>query len=211
MADIFQIIIESINLATPSIVLAIFLIIIGYIIGFIAKFVLSHLVTATGVDDWFENQHLLAAIGDKNLSEIIGSIAKWYIFFIFLKQAFEIINFVTLNNFIGTLVNFVLALIVAIIVMIIGLIVGRYARNMINESKNYFRKFIGHAAELMIVYVAFVMGVRIVGLPSQLLEWTFLIAFSGLVFAVSLIIGLGFGLALKDDAKVIIKELRKKK
>ncbi len=211
MVDLVLTVTEIVNQAAPSVVLAIVLLVIGYIIGWLAKFVIVNVVRIIGVDDWFEHQHLLAAVGNKDLSEIIGSIVKWYIFFIFLKQAFEIINLATLNEFVGFWINLALALIAAIVVVIIGLIIGRYARNAIDASKSSLKKFVGLAVELMIVYVAFVMGIRLIGLPAQLLEWTFLIAFGGVVLAASLVVGLGFGLALKDDAKQIVKELRKKK
>lgn len=211
MVDVVSIVVEAFNQSAPSFVLAIVLIVIGYIVGWIVKFIVVNIVRMVGVDDWFEHQHLLAAIGNKDLSEIIGSIAKWYIFFIFMKQAFELINLVTLNEFVGFWINMALALIAAIVVVLVGLIVGRYARNAIDASRSSLRKFAGLAVELLIVYIAFTMGVRIIGLPAQLLEWTFLIAFAGIVFAASLVIGLGFGLALKDDAKGIIKEFRKKK
>lgn len=211
MVDLVAVVTSTINQAAPSLFLAIILLIVGYIVGWLAKFILVNVVRMIGVDDWFEHQHLLAAIGNKDLSEIIGSIAKWYIFFIFLKQAFELINLATLNEFVGFWINLALAIIAAIVVIIVGLIIGRYARNAIDSSKNSFRKVIGLSVELMVVYVAFVMGVRIIGLPAQLLEWTFLIAFAGIVLSASLVIGLGFGLALKDDAKQIVKEIRKKK
>ena len=55
------------------------------------------------------------------------------------------------------------------------------------------------------------MGIRMIGLPTQLLEGTFLIAFGGITLAISLVIGIGFGLAVKDEAKEVMKKLKKQK
>lgn len=195
----------------PVLTFAFILIVVGYLVGLLVKFLAISLLRYIGIDEWFENQHLLAALGNKDLSEIIGAILKWYVFFIFLKQAVELINLFTINEMLGFWINFVLVLIAAFVVLVAGLIVGRYVRNAVEATKIAMKKMIGLVLELMIVYVAFVMGIRMIGLPTQLLEYTFLIAVFGAVFAVSLMLGIGFGLALKEEARTIIKEVKKKK
>ncbi len=193
----------------PNLLVAIIFVIVGYLIGIFAKMLIVRLFNKIGLDDWFEEQNLLAAIGNKNFSEIFGNIVKWYLFFVFLKQAVEIINLLTLNELLGFWIQYALMIIVAIGVVIGGLIIARFARNAIEATGHSMRRLFGLAVELMIAYVAFVMGISIIGLPTFLLESAFVIAFFGITFAVSLMIGLGFGLALKDEAKEVIKELKK--
>lgn len=195
----------------PMLTFVFVLIIVGYLFGLLVKFLAISLLKYVGLDDWFENQNLLAALGNKDLSEIIGSILKWYVFFIFLKQAVELINLFTIKEMLGFWISFILTLIAAFVVLVLGMIVGRYVRNAVEATKVAMKKMLGLVLELMIVYVAFVMGIKMIGLPTQLLEYTFLIAVFGAVFAVSLMLGIGFGLALKDEAKTIVKEVKKKK
>jgi len=211
LEEIYATLVSSFFGALPSIILALSLMVIGYILGWIAKIVVSNIIRYMGVDDWFEQQHLLAALGNKDLSEIVGSVMKWYIFFIFLKQSVELTNLLTLNEVLGFWISFVLVVIAALVVLIVGLIFGRFARNMIQSSKGPLMKVAGLSVEVMIVYIAIVMGIRMIGLPAQLLEWTFLVAFAGIVLCASLMFGIGFGLALKDEAKTVVKEFRKKK
>jgi hypothetical protein len=192
----------------PSLLVAIIFIIVGYIVGVIAKAIIEKVLGKMGIDEWFEEQNLLAAVGNKNFSEIVGTILKWYIFFIFLKQAVEIVNLITLNEVLGFWIQYALLVIVAVGVIIAGMIIGRFARNAIESSDYSLKKIFGLLLELMIVYIAVVMGISIIGLPTQLLEMAFIIAFTGIVIAVSLMIGIGFGLALKDEAKTIIKEMK---
>ena len=194
----------------PSIILAVILMILGYVLGWLAKIALIKIIKYMGSDEWFDKQHLLAAIGNKPLSSLVGSILKWYIFFIFLKQSIELVNLLTLNEVLGFWISIVLLIIAALAILIIGFIFGRFARNAISATKYPLRKVVGYAVEVMIVYIALVMGIRMIGLPAQLLEWTFLIAFAGVVLCASLMLGIGFGLSLKDEAKEIIKELKKK-
>lgn len=193
----------------PNLLVAIVFILIGYLVGLLAKAVIVRIFNLVGIDEWFEEQNLLAAIGNKNFSEIAGSIAKWYLFFVFIKQAVEIVNLVTLNDVLGFWIQYALLAIVAVGVIIGGLIIARFARNAIEATGHSLRRVVGLGLELMIAYIAFVMGISIVGLPTYLLESAFIIAFFGMIFALSLMIGLGFGLALKDEAKTVIKELNK--
>ena len=206
--EIFQSIGDSITLAVPGLIAAVIFIIIGYIVGVVCKAIIAKLLSKMGLDDWFEEQNLLAAVGNKNVSEVAGTIIKWYIFFIFLKQAIELVNLVTLNEMLGIWIQYAILVIIAVGVVLAGLVIGRYARNAIEASGHSLRRVIGLVIELMVVYIAVVMGIRVIGLPTQLLEWAFLIAFAGFVVAASLAIGISFGYALKDEAKTIVKELK---
>lgn len=210
-SEIFSNFYNSLVSSIPLLVFVFVLIVIGYLVGLLVKFLAISLLKYVGLDEWFENQNLLAALGNKDLSEIIGSILKWYVFFIFLKQAVELINLFTIKEMLGFWINFILILIAAFVVLVAGMVIGRYVRNAIGATKIAMKKMVGLVLELMIVYVAFLMGIRMIGLPTQLLEYTFLIAVFGAVFAVSLMLGIGFGLALKDEAKTIMKEIKKKK
>jgi hypothetical protein len=196
-------------LSFPSLLTAIVFIIIGYIMGVVAKALIVRILNSMGLDDWFEEQNLLAAIGNKSFSEVAGTIAKWYLFFVFLKQAVELVNLITLNEVLGFWIQNVLLVIVAVGIVLIGLIIGRFARNAIEASKHSLRRVFGLGLELIIVYIAVVMGINILGLPTLLLELAFLIGLAGVVLSASLVIGIGFGLAMRDEAKNIIKELKK--
>ena len=208
VVEIFQSIAEAFALAIPSLIAAIIFIIIGYIVGVVCKVVIGKLLSKIGLDDWFEEQNLLAAVGNKNVSEVAGTIVKWYIFFIFLKQAVEVVNLITLNQMLGIWIQYAILVIIAMGVVLAGLVIGRYGRNAIEASGHSLGRVIGLVIELMVVYIAVVMGISVLGLPTQLLEMAFLIAFAGFVIAASLAIGISFGFALKDEAKTIVKELK---
>jgi hypothetical protein len=209
MIEVVNLIVSAFSIALPSIITALVFVVIGYIVGYLVKITLSRLLSKMGIDEWFEEQNLLAAIGNKEFSQVIGTIAKWYIFFIFLKQAVEIVNLVTLNQFLGFLVQYALLIIVAVGVVITGMIIGRYVRNAIEATQYSLRKFFGLILELVVVYIAMVMAIGIIGLPTYLLEMAFIIAFAGIVLAICLAMGIGFGLALKDESKMLINEMKK--
>jgi hypothetical protein len=197
--------------ALPSVFSAIVLILVGYIVGWIVKYLVIRLLKSAHFDDFVAEQHLGESIWNKNISQLAGSITKWYIFFVFLKQAIELVQLATINEVLGFWINFALLVIAAIVVILAGLIVARYVRNVIELSKSSIRKIAGLVVEITIVYIAVVMGIRLIGLPTGMLESAFMIAFAGFVLAISVAIGLSFGLALKDEARIVVKELKNRK
>ena len=209
MVDIIDSLVNAFATAMPLIVVAIIFIIAGIVIGILIKFLIVKIFKKMGIDEWFEEHNLLSAMGNRSFSSIVGKIAKWYIFFVFVKQAVEIVNLVTLNAVLGFWIQYALLVIAAIGVIIAGLIIGRFARNAVEATDYSLKRLFGLMLEIMVVYIAVVMGISLIGLPTTLLEMAFIIVLAGVVFAVSLMIGLGFGLALKDEAKDIIKELKK--
>ncbi|MDD3084105.1 MAG: hypothetical protein PHP82_03720, partial [Candidatus ainarchaeum sp.] len=134
MIEILNAMGNSFALLFPTLVLAIVFIIIGYLFGLLAKIIISKILGRMGVDEWFEQQSLLAAIGNKSFSDVIGVIAKWYIFFIFLKQAIELVNLITLNEVLGFWIQYALLIIVAVGVLLAGMIIGRFVRNAIETT-----------------------------------------------------------------------------
>jgi len=205
----FSQLVSAFVLSLPSIFAAILFIVIGYFLGWIVKQLVVRLLKSAHFDDWMQEQNLSNSIGNKKLSQLGGSIVKWYIFFVFLKQAVELVKLATLNEVLGFWINFALLLIAALVVIIAGLIIARYIRNAIESTKHSLRKISGIVIELTIVYITVVMSIRIIGLPTGMLESAFLIAFAGFIFSISIVIGLSFGLALKDEAKGIVKEIKK--
>jgi hypothetical protein len=210
-----SVILEAIGLSIinslPSLFVAILFIVIGYGIGILAKAIVVKGLQQTKIDQWMEEQNLVGAIGNKEVSGIAGSIVKWYLFFIFLKQAVEIVQLATLNDFLGFWINYMLLILGAIVLVLAGLIIGRYVRNAVESTSHSMKRITGLVLELVIVYVAVVMAIRTIGLPTNVLEIAFLIGVAGFVGSLGIAIGIAFGLALKEEARTIIKELKKKK
>jgi hypothetical protein len=201
---------ESFLAILPGVVAGIIFIAIGYALGWIAKRIVIKALAAARLNKWIEKQNLSGSIGHKDVSVLCGDISKWYIFLVFLKQAVEFVNLSTLNMMLGFWINFALSLLAAIVVVVIGLLVGRYARNIIDSTKHSLKKTVGLVIEVVVVYIAVVMGLNIIGLPTGLLESVFLIAVAGVVLVTCIVLGLSFGLALKGEAASVVKELRKK-
>ena len=190
----------------------ILLLAIGYVIGWLVKKLIVKLVESMRMDEWLEEQNLSSAIGGKTIASIIGSIVKWSIVALFLARAVKIFEFTAFQAKLEELVlEIVPAIIIAVVIGLIGLIIGRYVRNLIEVSMTKFRKVLGFSVEILIIYMAIVIALKLAGIPVDILIEAFRIGFGGIVLALVIAVGMSFGLASVEDARKILKDIKKSK
>ncbi len=189
-------------------VLGIFvLLVVGYIVGFIIKRIVLRLLAGMRIADWLEEQNLSDVIAGHTVTNIIASVIQWSIILLFLAQGAALMQYEVLKSTLQGLVYFVYLFILAILIGLAGLIIARYVRNILEVSMTRFRKIIGIAAELLILYMALVMALKVIPtIDTTILEYAFVIGFGSVAFAAALAVGIAFGLALKDEAKGMLKE-----
>ncbi len=201
----------------PSAVLAVLFIIVGYFIGVVFGWVVRKLVESTRIDEWIEEQNLSHAIGGHTIAVVLGTIVKWLIFAVFLTQAAASLNFAVLKDLLIVIGEFVVNLIKVAIIVILGLLFARYVRNFIEVTTLKFRKTLAIATELIIIYLSVIIGFGSTVSPHfpnglvnvAILENIFMVAFTAIVFTAAIVIGISFGLALKDEAKSLVKDFEK--
>lgn len=191
----------------PSVLGLIILLLFGYIIGVIVKRIVISLLANMRLEEWLEEQNLSDIVAGTTLSKIIGTIFQWCIILLFLAQGSEVMQYRVFQQALQGLVYFVFQVIGAILIALAGLIVARYVRNALEVSATRFRKILALAVEVLIIYMAVVMALKVVpGIDTTILEYAFVIGFGSVAFAVALAVGIAFGLALKDEAKGMLKE-----
>jgi hypothetical protein len=208
MEKIFNQLIDSFLVFLPELIAALLIIFLGLVVSFLLKKIAIKLFDSFNLDDWFEEQNLNTIFGSKSISDIVGFIVMWGVFFVFLQESLLILKLSILTNFIDVWLNFAIKIIVGGIILFMAMIFGRYLRNVVDSMDYLFNHLFAVIIEIVIIYIALVMAINIVGLPTFLLEMSFLILITGVVIALSFAIGISFGLALKDDAKIILSEVR---
>ena len=193
----------------PQLIGAIVIILVGWIVAKILKHVVVTVLEHSTLDKWVEEQNLTAAIGGKKISHLVGSIAKWFVIAIFLSQAVSTFNLLVLGSFLARLADYIVLFLVAVVIVSIGLIVGRYVRHSVESTEHMHKKSVGLVLEIVLVYMALVVALQNLGLHVEVLVDLFRIAFQGFVLTVAIVVGLGFGLAFKDQAKDILSDVSK--
>ncbi|MEM3126805.1 MAG: hypothetical protein QW331_01925 [Candidatus Woesearchaeota archaeon] len=195
----------------PNLIAAAVVLIIGYIISLFIGLVVRQLLERTKLDKVLVfHTKIFKAFGDFQLSHLAGLLVKWWVFVLFLPPAAELIKLNTLAQLLISLALWIPNLIAAVLIGLVGLVGAEYVNQKIISSKVRSAAAVGSTAKVLIVVFTLLISLQQIGISIDLAQNSFLIILSGIVFAVALAIGIGFGLGLKDEAKSIIKNVRKK-
>ncbi|KXB08273.1 hypothetical protein AKJ56_01585 [candidate division MSBL1 archaeon SCGC-AAA382N08] len=194
----------------PGIVAAIIIVIIGWIVGKIAGGMLKKALKAFGLDRRIKNAKLEDALYGLKFSDLLGSLLKWYVIVIFLAAAAERVALTPMVAILDRIIPLLPGILGGIFIIAVGLLIGEFVKkSTIGVKKIPFKKVIGSALKFGTVYLAAVIALETTGFSAAILRYAFLLGFGAFVIAAAIIIGISFGLALKDDAKKIIADLRK--
>lgn len=193
----------------PGLIAAVIIILIGWIIGKVIKHIVVRILQGAKLDQWLEDHDLEGALGGKSLSELLGSLTKWYIIILFLAQAAALINLYVLQKFADLLVSWIPALIGAVLIIIASLLIGKYVSNRIKETKHKYSKTLGMVIEFLVAYFGVVIGLQTVGFDVTILLDAFRIGFATTVVVMAVVFGIFIALSFKKDLSGIAAEMKK--
>lgn len=194
----------------PGIVAALLVIVIGYLVGFGVGWAVNKALHKAGVDKKFAKTKLSKSLGFKNLAEIIGAIVKWYIIFLFLVPAVELLNLGVFSNMLQNFATWLPNLFVAMLIAFAGLIFADFIEDAITRSTLKGTQLLAKVSRIAIIIFAALIALRQIGIDVSLAENTVLIIVGAVALAFAIAVGMGFGYALKDEARNIIKQIKGK-
>ncbi len=195
----------------PGILAMVLILIIGYIIAVVLGIIVEKLLHKLNADKWLlEKTSMSKLIGKFKLSRFLGLITKWYVFVMFLPAAANAVQLSTWASFLNDLAKWIPNVIVGVIIALVGILAADYVSTKITELKAKGAGAIALATKTIIIIFAALMALRQVGVDVRIAESTFLIVLSGIMLALALMFGIGFGLAMKEEAKSTIKKVKKK-
>jgi hypothetical protein len=195
--------------ALPGLFAAIVLLLIGYIIGGAFGFLVHKLLDKAQVDAHIRRAGFAHSIGFISVPRLTGSITKWYIFALFLVPAAEILNFVTLSALLKQFALWVPTLIAAIVIMLFGLVLADFLADKMLHAKRKGVRFASGVVRWFVIIFTVLMALQQIGIDVSLLTNATLILLAGAALGLGIALGWGFGGAIKDEAKVIIKNVKK--
>lgn len=197
--------------AVPDIIAAIVILIVGYLIALAISSILENILGRIKFDQWvFEKTNLSRAIGKFDLTHVLGLVVKWYIIVLFLSATAARIQLDTLAAFLSTLALWIPQVIVAVVIGLIGIIAGMYVEKKVAETKAKGSRIVGSIAKWAIYVFTALIVLNQVGVKVALAETSFIIILGGAVLMLALMVGISFGLAFRDEAGKIIKDVKRK-
>ena len=193
----------------PGIVAAIIVVVLGYLIAALVAWVVERLLERTGVDVKLQKVCKMEMMGRVQCSGIVGVIIKWYIFIAFLGAAAELINLGSLQDFLGTVVQWLPNLIVAVILVLLALLLADYVDRKVQDTKIKGADLVGKVLYVAILVLVGVIALNQIGIDVSLLQNLILLVVGAAAVGTALALGISLGLGMKDDAKKFVKDLRR--
>lgn len=190
----------------PNLVVAVIIFIVGWLVGVGVGRVVEQIVNALRVD------HALKATGLERLlsragftlstGAFLGALVKWFFIIVFLVAALDVLRLTTVNLFISDVVlGYLPQVIVAVLILLVGAVLADAARRVVEGSAKAAdlnaAGFLGKVAQYAIWVFALLAAMAQLNVATAFVQTLF----TGIVIAVSLALGLSFGLGGQKTAE----------
>jgi hypothetical protein len=194
-----------------NVLLAIVILIIGWMISKFIKALVTRLLKAIKIDtvsERVELDSLLEKGGIKySLSELIGVICYWLSLLVTFVVAINAVGLTVAADLMNRIVLYIPNIIAAIFILVLGMFVATLLRNIVQTAANNAGlsevKLLGKIVEVVVIIFAVAMALEQLNIGARIIDLaiTVVLASVGLGFA------LAFGLGCKNIAEKFLAEL----
>lgn len=197
----------------PNLVIAIVIVIIGWLIGALFGRAIWQVFRSLKVDEALRRAGLESFLrrGGINLDSgaFIGGLVKWFVIVVFLVAAFDVLGLTQVNLFLQEVViAYIPRVIVAALVLLVAGVIGDLVERVIVTAAKTAdirsAHFAGSIAKWAVWIFAILVALSQLGIAATFSQTIF----TGIVIAVSLALGLSFGLGGQEAAARFIERLR---
>ncbi len=208
----FEDIATGIYLFAPRIIIAILILILGWVIGaFLERAMrevlhslkMDRALSNVGVDEFISHtgMHL-------NSGSFIGGLIKWFIIAVFLVAAVNVLGLVGLNTFLNAIVlSFLPNIIISALILMIAAVLSDATQRLVYFSAKgtgvKSAHFLGLIAKWSIWVFALLVVMNQLSIGAEFAQ----ILFTGIIFMIALAGGLAFGLGGRDWAAGILERV----
>ena len=197
----------------PNLVIAIVIFIVGWLIGVGLGRVVAQIVNALRVDQALRStglEGLLSRAGyELSAGKFLGFLVEWFFIIVFLVAALDVLHLTTVNLFISDVVlGYLPQVIVAVLILLVAAVVAEAAERVVSGSAKaaslHAANFLGTVARYAIWIFAILAALAQLNVATAFVQTLFM----GVVIAVSLAVGLAFGLGGQASAARYIEHLQ---
>jgi small-conductance mechanosensitive channel len=197
----------------PSLIIAIVILLIGWLVGALLGRAVEQIVRALKVDQALRNAGVDKAMErtgySLNAGAFLGALVKWFIIIVFLVAALDVVGLTQVNEFLRQVVLLYLPqVIVAVLILLVAAVVAEFMENLVVGSAKAANvrpaRFLGTLTKWAIWIFALMAALFQLGIATTFLQTLF----TGVVVALSLAFGLAFGLGGQSAASDYIDFLR---
>ena len=197
----------------PNLVIAVVILILGWLIGALFGRAIWQVFKSLKVDEalrraGFESFVRRGGI-DLDSGAFVGGLVKWFVIIIFLVAALDVLGLSQVNFFLqdvvlGYLPRVLAAALVLLVAGVIGDVTGRVVVTAAKTAEIESAHFAGAIAKWAVWVFGILVALSHLGIATAFSQTLF----TGVVIAVSLALGLSFGLGGQEAASRFIERLR---
>lgn len=197
----------------PNLVVAIIILVLGWLIGALLGRAVAQVIRSLKVDEGLRRAGLESFLhrGGIRLDSgaFVGALVKWFVIVMFLIAAFDVLGLSQVNLFLqevvlGYLPRVIAAAFVLLVGGVIGDVVGRVVVTTARTAGVSSAHFAGAIAKWAVWVFAILVALSQLGIAAAFSQTLF----TGVVIAISLALGLSFGLGGQEQASRFIDKLR---
>ncbi|MFA6608852.1 MAG: hypothetical protein WCT07_03000 [Candidatus Paceibacterota bacterium] len=196
----------------PNVIIAVVIFAFGWFFGSVLCRAIAHLVGLLRIDRALDKAGL-SKLSERagirvSLSGFLGGIVKWLVIVAFTIASSEILGLTQVTQLLRDILVYIPQVIIAAVVLVMATLVGDFVYKIITHSvkaTGMKGDFAGQVAKWAIIIVGGVFpALTQLRIAQGLVE----VLFTGIVFAISLALGLSFGLGGRDAAARTIEKLK---
>jgi len=197
----------------PNLVVAIVIVLLGWGIGVLFGRVISQVVKAIKVDEVLRRagvENFLNKGGlNLNSGNFLGGLVRWFVILVFLVAAFDVLGLSQVTLFLKDILNYLPQVIVAVLILIAAGFVADGMKKVVLSSAMTAELasagFLATVTKWVIWVFAVLVALSQLGIASGFIQTIF----TGLVVALSLGLGLAFGLGGQEAAGRVVEKVGK--
>lgn len=193
----------------PNLIIALVILFIGWAIGHAVAKAIAHFMKAIKFDEALQKAGFESFVKKAGLNlnsgHFLGSIVKYFVIVVFLIASFDVLGLEQVTDFLrGVVVDYLPHVIVAAFVLLVGGVVGDVAARVVSASAKSAgissANFVSAVTKWAVWIFAILVALSQLGIGSAFIQTLF----TGFVVAVSLALGLSFGLGGQGAAGKVI-------
>ncbi|HRH25389.1 MAG TPA: hypothetical protein PLD99_00350 [Parcubacteria group bacterium] len=197
----------------PNLVVALIIVILGWLVGALLGRAIWQVFRSLKVDEALRRagfEGFLRRGGvDLDSGAFIGGLVKWFVVVVFLVAAFDVLGLTQVNLFLQQVViAYIPRVIVAALVILVGGVIGDVVERVVvtaaRTAEIRSAHFAGAVSKWAVWVFAILVALSQLGIATAFSQTLF----TGIVIAISLALGLSFGLGGQEAAARFIERLR---
>jgi hypothetical protein len=197
----------------PNLVVALVILVIGWLIGALLGRAVMQVFRSLKIDEALRRAGLESFLrrGGVNLDSgaFVGALVKWFVIIVFLVAAFDVLGLSQVNLFLQEVVlGYLPRVIAAALVLLVGGVVGDVAGRIVLTGAKTAGVHSAHFASAIAKWAVWIFAILValsqLGIATAFSQTLF----TGIVIAISLALGLSFGLGGQEAASRYIERLR---